>query len=84
MNTSENGAAGASVVELKPAAVVDPLLTDKEAAALLSISAPTFRRRVADGTVPQPIRLGSLTRWPQSEILDVIEKAKKLRPQVAA
>lgn len=56
--------------------ITDPLLKDKEAAPLLGISVPTFWRRVADGTVPKPIKLGALSRWPQSEILAVIEKAK--------
>lgn len=58
---------------------VDPLLRDREAALLLSMSVPTFWRRVADGTVPQPIKLGALSRWPQSEILAVIEAAKAAR-----
>ena len=54
----------------------DRLLKDREAAPLLGISVPTFWRRVADGTVPRPIKLGKVSRWPQSEILEVIEKAK--------
>lgn len=58
---------------------VDPLLKDREAAPLLSISIPTFWRRVADGTIPKPIKLGALSRWPQSEILEVIERAKAAR-----
>lgn len=57
----------------------DPLLTAREAAPLLGISVPTFWRRVADGTVPKPIKLGALSRWPQSEILQVIETAKAAR-----
>ncbi|SMO69575.1 helix-turn-helix transcriptional regulator [Paracoccus laeviglucosivorans] len=58
---------------------VDPLLKDREAAPLLGISVPTFWRRVKDGTVPKPIKLGALSRWPQSEILEVIERAKAAR-----
>jgi len=58
---------------------VDPLLPAREAAPLLGVSVPTFWRRVADGTVPKPIKLGALSRWPQSEILGVIEKAKAAR-----
>ncbi|KFI27654.1 DNA-binding protein [Haematobacter massiliensis] len=58
---------------------VDPLLTAREAAPVLGVSVPTFWRRVADGTVPKPIKLGALSRWPQSEILAVIEKAKAAR-----
>ncbi|AYF02186.1 AlpA family transcriptional regulator [Paracoccus yeei] len=57
----------------------DPLLKDIEAARLLGIAIATFWRRVADGTVPRPIKLGKVSRWPQSEILEVIEKAKAAR-----
>ncbi len=60
-------------------APIDPLLTVREGAAILQISVPTFWRRVADGTIPKPVKLGSLSRWPQSEILAVIEDAKARR-----
>lgn len=63
--------------------ITDPLLKDKEAAPLLGISIPTFWRRVADGTVPKPIKLGALSRWPRSEILAVIERAKAARDNAA-
>lgn len=59
--------------------ITDPLLKDREAASLLGISVPTFWRRVADGTIPKPLKLGALSRWPQSEILTVIERAKAAR-----
>ena len=59
--------------------ITDPLLTDREGAAELKMSVPTFWRRVADGTIPRPIKLGGLSRWPQSEIADVIEQAKARR-----
>lgn len=58
---------------------VDPLLTVREAAALLQVSVPTFWRRVADRTVPRPVKLGGLSRWPRSEILAVIDRAKAAR-----
>lgn len=57
----------------------DPLLTKKEAAAILDVSIPTLYRRVADGIVPKPIKIGTLSKWPQSEILGVIESAKAAR-----
>lgn len=57
----------------------DPLLTARESAAVLRLSLATFWRRVADGTVPEPIKLGSTSRWPQSEIFGVIEAAKAKR-----
>ncbi|WP_278921939.1 helix-turn-helix transcriptional regulator [Pseudophaeobacter profundi] len=58
---------------------VDPLLKVSEAANILSISVPSFWRRVADGSVPRPIKLGSSSRWLCSEILAVIEEAKARR-----
>lgn len=59
--------------------LVDPLLTARESAAYLQISIPTFWRRVADGTVPKPVKIGSLSRWPRSEIEAVITTAKAQR-----
>jgi predicted DNA-binding transcriptional regulator AlpA len=59
--------------------LTDPLLTVREGAAVLQMSVPTFWRRVADGTVPKPVKIGSLSRWPRSEILSVIEQAKARR-----
>lgn len=58
---------------------VDPLLTVRESAALVNISVPSLRRRVADGTLRRPVKQGGLWRWPQSEILAVIEAAKARR-----
>lgn len=58
---------------------IDPLMTVREAAATLRISVPTFWRKVADGTISRPIKLGASSRWPQSEILAVIERAKAAR-----
>jgi excisionase family DNA binding protein len=54
---------------------VDPLLTAREVAAFLQISQPTLYRRIADGTLPKPVKLGSLSRWPQSEILAALKAA---------
>ena len=59
--------------------LTDPLLTVREGAAVLQMSVPTFWRRVADGTVPKPVKIGSLSRWPRSEIISVIEQAKARR-----
>lgn len=59
--------------------VIDPLLDARESSEVLDVSIPTFRRRVKDGTVPQPIKIGALSRWPKSEILAVIETAKARR-----
>ncbi|MBN9031628.1 MAG: DNA-binding protein [Rhizobiales bacterium 63-7] len=58
---------------------VDPLLNVKQSAAFLQVSIPTFWRRVKDGTVPKPVKIGTLSRWPQSEIVEVLEQAKARR-----
>lgn len=68
-----------SVQSTSPLPGVDSLLKVGEAANVLSISVPSFWRRVADGSVPKPIKLGSSSRWLQSEILAVIEDAKARR-----
>lgn len=57
----------------------DPLLNAREVSAMLAISLPSVFRHVADGKLPRPIKLGASSRWPQSEILAVIEAAKAAR-----
>lgn len=52
--------------------VNDPLLRPCEVADFLKVSLPTLYRRVADGTLPKPMKLGHLSRWPRSEILAAI------------
>lgn len=59
--------------------ITDPLLTAREGAKILQVSIPTFYRRIADGTLPKPIKMGSLSRWAQSEINAAIEDAKAKR-----
>ncbi|MBP2442860.1 helix-turn-helix transcriptional regulator [Rhizobium leguminosarum] len=60
----------------------DPLLSKREAAALLRVSAATFYRRIADGTVPKPLKIGTLSRWSLSDIQNTIEAAKVARNSV--
>jgi predicted DNA-binding transcriptional regulator AlpA len=57
----------------------DQLLRDHEAAAVLGCSKATLWRRVADGTIPKPVKIGGMSRWPRSEIVTVIEIAKNAR-----
>lgn len=66
-------------VVIDPSAPIDPLLRDKEGARLIGTSVPTFWRRVADGTIPKPLKLGGMSRWPRSEILEAIELLKAKR-----
>jgi excisionase family DNA binding protein len=61
-------------------AIVDPLLKAKEVADFLRVSVPTLYRRMADGTLPKPVKLGNTSRWPQSEILAAVESGVALMP----
>lgn len=63
--------------------ITDPLLTVQEGAKELGCSVPTFWRRVANGTLPKAVKLGGMSRWPRSEILAVIERAKAQRDTAA-
>jgi len=45
------------------------LVTDKEAAAMLSMGRSTFWRQVGAGVLPAPVRIGGLTRWRVAELL---------------
>jgi predicted DNA-binding transcriptional regulator AlpA len=67
------------MMEIERTSSPDPLLNVREGAKLAGISVPTFWRRVADGTFAKPVRLGSLSRWPKSEILEAIERLKAAR-----
>lgn len=62
----------------------DPLLRDKEVAQILRVSVPTVWRRVADGTIPRPIKIGALSRWPKSDIAAVISSAMAARQGAVA
>lgn len=59
--------------------MTDPLLTSREVGAILRISQASLYRRMADGTIPKPVKLGGLSRWPQSEILAAVKAAGERR-----
>jgi len=67
-----------------PAALPDPLLRDKEVAKMLGIGVATVWRRVRDGSLPTPIKLGHMVRWPRSEIIQAVERLKAKRGVAAA
>lgn len=50
------------------------LVSDLTASAMLGMSRATFWRRVKDGTFPQPIRIGGMTRWRQDKLMEAIER----------
>lgn len=49
------------------------LVSDREAARLLGVSRSTWWRRVADGTMPPPLKIGGVTRWRADEIAAAIQ-----------
>lgn len=52
------------------------LLRDREVAELIGLDRRTFRRYVASGEAPQPIRLGRrATRWRLSDIREWLDAA---------
>ena len=61
-----------------------PLLPTKPAPRRSDAAAPTWWRRVKDGTLPQPIRVGGLTRWVPNEVGAAIERATAVRDDEAA
>ena len=60
------------------------LLSDNTGAALLGISRASWWRRVNDGTLPRPLKIGGATRWARDEIDAVIDRAKRDRDEAAA
>lgn len=59
------------------------LLNDHASAALLGVSRATFWRRVRDGTLPGPIRLGGVTRWRRCELEQAVVSAAATRDRKA-
>lgn len=62
---------------------LDGLIRDAEAAKIIGCSKSSFWRRVADGTFPQPVKFGGLSRWLKTDILEAIETAKIRRNRIA-
>ena len=60
------------------------LISDVEAAKLLGCSRTTIWRRVADGTLKQPVKLGGLSRFVLAEINAIVESAMAARNGEAA
>ena len=60
------------------------LASDKTVAKMIDGSRATVWRRVKDHTLPQPIKIGGLTRWVVSEVQEAIEKRIAMRDQSEA
>jgi predicted DNA-binding transcriptional regulator AlpA len=55
------------------------LLREKEACTILGCSPATLWRRVRDGTLPKPVKIGHMSRFVASEIFEAIQAAKEER-----
>ncbi|MEM0947457.1 MAG: helix-turn-helix domain-containing protein [Pseudomonadota bacterium] len=56
--------------------MTDPLLSDREAAAMLGCARSSIWRWASDGVLPKPLKIGGMARWRQSVIQDVVSKAE--------
>lgn len=63
---------------------IDSLIRDREFAAALGISTSSFWRRVQDGTIEPPLRIGGASRWRRSDLQAVIDRAAAQREPAAA
>lgn len=69
---------GASPVPASPINTeTDPLLADREVAAMIGIGRSTVWRWVADGILRPPLKLGGISRWKESWINEAIDKAEQ-------
>ncbi len=60
-------------------APLDQLLDVKKVAEAHDCSVATVWRRVADGTIPKPVKIGGMTRWSLREVAAAMEFAKSQR-----
>ena len=51
------------------------LVTALEGARMLSMGRSTFWRAVSAGMLPQPVRIGGVTRWRVSDLLRAVDPA---------
>lgn len=61
----------------------DRLVSVRDTARILGCSVATVWRRVQDGIIPQPIKIGGITRWSELELLAFIADAKANRSVAA-
>lgn len=57
----------------------DRLVTVKDTAATLGCSVATVWRKTANNSIPQPVKIGGMTRWSEAELVSFIEDAKAQR-----
>ena len=79
MNRNSAGNHATACIDIDGHASDDRLIRDAEGAAFLSCSKATWWRRVADGTLPPPIKIGGMSRWRLFDIKDAINRAASKR-----
>lgn len=65
---SPEAAATLVLADAKSSGIVQEFLALREVGAMLGISGRTVRRRVDDGTLPPPIKIGRLSKWRRLDI----------------
>lgn len=61
-----------SILMSAPGASAKLLVTDAEAARMLSMGRSTFWRAVRDHALPAPVKIGGLTRWRVADLQSAI------------
>ncbi|BAP88316.1 phage transcriptional regulator, AlpA [Burkholderiales bacterium GJ-E10] len=57
------------------------LVTALEGAHMLSMGRSTFWRAVSEGLLPQPVRIGGLTRWRVVDLIRAVDPASPPEPR---
>lgn len=60
------------------------LVSDVELAEMLGVSRKSVWRRVRDGSLPQPVKIGGLSRFVLTEVNERVEAAKAARSETEA
>lgn len=59
--------------------ISDRMLRLPDVLAILPVGRSTFYAMVAGGIAPQPIKVGTMSMWPESEIAAMVERLKSAR-----
>jgi predicted DNA-binding transcriptional regulator AlpA len=65
--------ARAKMADTHPKAVSE-YVSDRSGAVMLDCSRASWWRRVQDGTLPQPVKIGGLTRWRRADVLAAVAR----------
>lgn len=63
-------------INIQPAKNTDHLLKIEQVLKILAISRATFYKCINDGILPKPIKLGTASRWRNSDIQNYINSFK--------